>query len=215
MGEKVDYARELKWIDEKIKSELEPFLEGIRTKQADFELFKKAYLYFNKRMGRAVRTAISLTAESEKVKSDIFYLFLYLGLVESLGNSVVDLVVLLLVANGRDFHIECQHTTPKIKHALSIRDLETEKVPLTTKLNFIRDNNLGFLASLVDTKLRNIVAHLKFEIKDSNIYVRTRKGLRHLTRKYLDDVLRKMARGIIEAARLIDSLMKEKGVKSA
>jgi hypothetical protein len=92
--------------------------------------------------------------------------------------------------------------------------LENEKVPLTTKLNFIKDNNLGFLASLIDTKLRNTVAHLKFEIKDSNVYVRGKKGFHHLTRKYLDDVLSKMVRGTVETARLLDSLMKEKGVKS-
>jgi hypothetical protein len=203
----------LKWIDEKIDLELEPFLDGIRTGQANFELFKRAYLYFDKRMGRAVRIASSLTVESEKVKSDLFYVFIYLGIVESLGNSVVDLVVLLLVANGRDFHIECQHTTPKIKHALSIEDLEAERVPLTTKLNFIRDNDLSFLSSLIDTKLRNIVAHLEFEVKEGNVYVKGKKGWHHLTRKDLDDLLSKMVRGIIETATLIDSLMKEKGVK--
>jgi hypothetical protein len=210
MSEKVD---KLKWIDERIKIELEPLLDRVITNNADFELFERAYQYSYKRLSRAFGILMSLTTESKKVKSDVFYLFIYLGLVESLGNSVIDLIVLLLVANGKDFHIECQYTTPRIKHALSIQDLETEKVPLTTKLNFLRDNDLSFLASLVDTELRNTVAHLKFEIKNGKVYVRGKKGFRLLTRKDLEDILSKMVRGLIESARLINSLMEEKGVK--
>jgi hypothetical protein len=176
-------------------------------------LLKGAYFDSIKRIGRGFRIAASLNTESTKVESDIFYAFVFLGLVESLGNSIIDLLVLLLVANGRDFHIECQRTTPRIKHALSVADLEAEKVPLTTKLHFLRDNNLKFLASLVDTELRNTIAHLKFDIKDGKIYVKTTKSARLLDRKEIDELLSKMVKGLIEAVRLIDLLMKEKGIK--
>lgn len=211
-----DSQAELKLIDEKISAELEPYLDGLITRKANFEQFKKAYLHFYKRMRRAIRITISLGKESQKVTSDPFYLFIYLGIVESLGNSVVDLAVLLLVANGRDFHIECQHTTPRIKHAQSIEDLETERVPLTTKLNFIKDNNLNCLASLIDTDLRNDVAHLKFEVKNGDVFVKKKKGnqgLRYLKRKEIDEAVAKMVRGTVETARLIDALMKKKGVE--
>jgi virulence-associated protein VapD len=168
-------------------------------------------------MGRVTRITLKLGTESNEIKSDLFYVFSYLGLVESLGNSIVDLLVLLLVANGRDFHIECLRTTPRIKHALTIEDLEKEKVPLTTKLNFMRDNNLRFIASLIDTDLRNTIAHLKFETRDGKIYVKSKTGksMRQLTRKELNYLLSKMLRGLLKAAGLIDFIMKEKGAKTS
>jgi hypothetical protein len=126
-------------------------------------------------MGRVTRITLKLGTESNEIKSDLFYVFSYLGLVESLGNSIVDLLVLLLVANGRDFHIECLRTTPRIKHALTIEDLEKEKVPLTTKLNFMRDNNLRFIASLIDTDLRNTIAHLKFETREAKSMLKEKR----------------------------------------
>jgi hypothetical protein len=126
-------------------------------------------------MGRVTRITLKLGTESNEIKSDLFYVFSYLGLVESLGNSIVDLLVLLLVANGRDFHIECLRTTPRIKHALTIEDLEKEKVPLTTKLNFMRDNNLRFIASLIDTDLRNTIAHLKFETREAKSMLKAKR----------------------------------------
>jgi hypothetical protein len=126
-------------------------------------------------MGRVTRITLKLGTESNEIKSDLFYVFSYIGLVESLGNSIVDLLVLLLVANGRDFHIECLRTTPRIKHALTIEDLEKEKVPLTTKLNFMRDNNLRFIASLIDTDLRNTIAHLKFETREAKSMLKAKR----------------------------------------
>jgi hypothetical protein len=199
----------------RINSELEPFLNSIRTKKANFELLRNAYLSFRKHGGRAVR--VFLDIGTAKVESDLFYVFSYLGIVESLGNAIVDLLVLLLVANGRDFYIECLHTSPRIKHVLKIEDLEEERVPLTTKLNFLRDNGLRFAASLIDTDLRNTIAHLKFETRDDKVYIRskTRKSMRPLTRKELDTLLGKMLRGLLHAAVLIDALMKEKGVKTS
>lgn len=166
---------------EKIRSELEPFLDGIRTEHADVELFKQAYSDFITRYKRARRLLDIIIPDFEHLKilvkedarlRDIYWLFLYLGLVESLGNCVVDMIVMLLVANGRDFHIECAHATPRIRHAGSINDLEKERVPLTTKLNFLRDNGISTLASIVDSKLRNAIAHLKFDVKEDKIFIK-------------------------------------------
>lgn len=84
---------------------------------------------------------------------------------------------MLLVASGRDFHIERLYKTPRIKHALSIEDLKEERVPLTTELNFIKENGLSKLASTIDNQFRNDIAHLKFDIKENMIYIRGKPAL--------------------------------------
>jgi len=206
--EKVSEDEELKWIYEKVASEIEPFLDGIRTKQANYELFKKAYLDFAQRIERGAKIILWLDEECKKLKSVLFGAFFYLGIVESLGNTIIDLVVLLLIANGRDFHIECQHRTPRIKHAMTFKDLERERVSLTTKLNFLEDNDLKTLTSLVDTQFRNTIAHLKFDIKDDKIFI---KG-KQLTNTQLNNILRKTVEVLMAVDMSIREVMKEKGI---
>lgn len=128
-------------------------------------------------------------------------------MVESLGNTIVNLVVMLLVADGRDFHIECQHTTPRIKHAMTIKDLEIERVSLTTKLNFLRENGLKKFSSLVDTRLRNIIAHLKFDIKDGRVFI---KG-KHAPKLLIDSAL-KTFEALMTAEGSIRELARVKGI---
>jgi hypothetical protein len=99
-------------------------------------------------------------------------LFFYLGFVESIGNAIVDIVVMLVVANGKDFHIECGQRMPRVKHADSISDLIRERVPLATKLNFLRDNGIVEIPSIIDSKLRNDIAHLNLKIDDEDVYIR-------------------------------------------
>ena len=102
----------------------------------------------------------NLTATEAKPKGIAAELFTYLGTVETFGNTIVDIVVMLVIANGRDFHIECEYRTPRVRHVEGISDLR--KVSLTTKLNFLRDNGIRTLPSMIDSKLRNDVAHLNF-----------------------------------------------------
>ena len=99
-------------------------------------------------------------------------LFTYMGLVESIGNTLVNIVVMVLVANGRDFHIECRYATPRIKHAISIKELEDERVPLTTKLNFLRDNGIKKLTAIIDSELRNEIAHLRFDFRKNRVVIK-------------------------------------------
>lgn len=206
--EKVLSDKELKWIDKKIASELKPFLDGIRIKHASYELFKRAYLNYKERINPAAQLTLSLDKEVDKITSELYKIFCYLGIVESLGNTIIDLVVLLLIANGTDFHIECQHRTPRIKHATTIQDLERERVSLTTKLNFLRDNGLTTLASLVDTQLRNSIAHMNFDLKDGKIFV---KG-KHLTSVKLTNIVRKTVQALMVTDMLISKVMEEKGL---
>ena len=166
-------------IKERINKEMKPFLDGVRTKQADYKLFKRAYKDFLKKHSRALDIARVLietlpkgVKPTKKFVEDLMELFTYMGLVESMGNSIVNIVVMLLVANGRDFHIECRYTTPRIKHAVTIKDLEDERVPLATKLNFLRDNGITELTSIIDSELRNKIAHLGFDVTKDRIYIK-------------------------------------------
>lgn len=92
-------------------------------------------------------------------------LFSYLGFVESIGVSILDVAILLLVANDYDFHVEREHETPRIIHAKTLSDLGN--VSLGAKINFLERCNLKNTAKLIDKDLRNSVAHLKFKINDN------------------------------------------------
>jgi hypothetical protein len=109
---------------------------------------------------------------AESSASDFEFAFLYLGIVEMGGNLLADLVITYLIATGHDFHLECAYRTPRIKHLTSLKELEEERVPLATKLNFIEDCGITIFKSIIDTQLRNDIAHMKFEIKGNTVYIR-------------------------------------------
>jgi len=166
----------------RIEAELEPFLNGIRTKEADWELFNGAYGDFKARFANVIRIKNLIEKEGSTVDfskvertGEINALFLFLGYAEGLGNCFADILSMLLVANGRDFHIESR-STPRIKHVVSMNDLEKERVPLRTKLNFLEDNGVTVLNSIIDTDLRNRIAHLNFRVEKDKVYVKGKPG---------------------------------------
>jgi len=165
-----------------VKSELSPFFDRIRTlEKKDIAYFNEAYLDFKQRDKRAsdiisfiLRGGLEKFGTNMPLNDQIVDLFFYLGLVESLGNCYVDILVMLLVTNGRDFHLESRFSTPRIKHLVSIKELEREKVPLKAKLNFLEDNGIKCFTSVIDTQLRNDIAHLNFELKDDQVRLRNK-----------------------------------------
>jgi hypothetical protein len=165
-------------VEAEIKSELEPFLNKILiTPQEDLREFKKDYMRFANHCLDSLRILSLFTIETDvkalptSIKEQIFLLYQYLGMVESLGNCIVDILVMLLVANKRDFHIESMQT-PRIRHVYSLDDLEKAKVPLTMKLNFLRDNGIKTYPSIIDSKLRNDIAHFNFKIENNKVAIR-------------------------------------------
>lgn len=205
--------KEFSEIEQKIKSELQPFIDGIITKKADFELYKQAFTDFKERFIHATKIAELLAKQTvaslEKYpKGTIFEPFVYLGLVEGLGNSIVDIIVMLLIANGRDFHIECLHDTPRTKHATSIKDLEKERVSLTTRLNFLEANGVQTLAKHIDSELRNRIAHLDIDIVEDEIYIKG-KPAGELVRSSSD----KLVHAVVITLNLLEELARAKGLK--
>jgi len=112
-------------IANKIQSELEPFLSGLRNadvKSREYKLFRAAYTDFRERHERTKEIRNypmrGLFAKTHAVKDSIQWMFSYLGLVESLGTALADILIMLLAANGIDFHIDRSSKSPRIKHAL-------------------------------------------------------------------------------------------------
>jgi hypothetical protein len=171
--------RELLQIEKDMESELEPLLKNIEdadVKSRECNLFKRTYANFEtKHKGsRDARDYLhkGILAKSHNVKDTIQWMLAYLGLVESLGNIMADTLVFLLVANGIDFHIESRHSTPRIRHALNPEELEKEQVSLATKLNFLKQNGIEKTALVINTKLRNDIAHMNIKVKGNVVLIR-------------------------------------------
>lgn len=76
----------------------------------------------------------------------------------------MDMLVVLLVTNERDFHVERIHGLPQIVHAANFDDLE--HVPLAAKMAFLERNGLKETSKFIDRLLRNDIAHLDFNIDE-------------------------------------------------
>lgn len=165
-----------------MRAELEPLIEKVSTARAkatpEYLRFKKNVNVWQRRFTKAYElsgmiTDIGIdqivnprrlrTTIQKRKELSFINLFRYLGLVESIGVSLVDMLVLMLVATGHDFHVERVHKEPRIVHASSFNDLKN--ATLASKLAFLRRNGLTECAKLIDRKLRNDIAHLSFEIQ--------------------------------------------------
>lgn len=176
-------------FQKKIADEMKPFLDKIiKSPKTDISLVKetleKSFVINRKRheLMEAIFEANTSRDEEATLTQQIHELFTYLGFVESLASYYVDILVMLLVASGRDFHIESMHDTPRINHAMSIEDLENSYTPLKTKLNFLKNNGLKLFVSTIDTSLRNDIAHFKFHLENGKILLRKKpvhEAIRH------------------------------------
>jgi hypothetical protein len=184
--------KELERIKKEYSLQLKPLLDSLikggRTSQkskiyrqnlleleAKIEKIKQMYGYMAQHIGSLAK---ELDTVAELSVRHFFHIaFFYLGVVEITGNFLADFVILLLIVNGHDFHIECAYRTPRIKHVVYLKELEEERVPLATKLNFIEDCGITIFRSIINTKLRNDIAHMNFEIKDNIVYIRGKPAI--------------------------------------
>lgn len=164
-----------------IKGELVPFVTRITKTTGkmspEYQRFKSNVSEWKERFGKAVELSgkvesiqqllIPLMQELETKPENrrllaVVNLFRYLGLVESVGASMVDLLVLLAVANGFEFHVERVHDLPRIVHATTFEDID--QVPLAAKVAFLERSGLKHSSKLINRLLRNDIAHLNFDI---------------------------------------------------
>jgi len=141
---------------EEIKSELDPLINGffsLAKMDRKYIQFKHSLDDCNKRFVKTIRTIGTVESlqklmiplmKKEKAEGDrrlltVIGLFRYLGLVESFGAQLVDLLILLLIANGYEYHVEREHEVPRIIHATCLKDLRNSF--LVQRSNFLKGVN--------------------------------------------------------------------------
>lgn len=184
--------KELERIKKEYPLQLKPLLDSVmkgdRTPQqskilcqnlleinAKIEKIQQIYDYMAQHID-ALAGELDTVAESS-IRYFFDTAFFYLGVIEITGNFLADFVTLHLIANGHDFHIECTYRTPRIKHVVHLKELEEERVPLSTKLNFIEDCGITIFRSIINTTLRNDIAHMNFQIKENTVYIKGKPAI--------------------------------------
>lgn len=158
-----------------IKQEIEPsmtrVLKLIGKRKREYVQLKENAVEWYGRFLKAIKISgkvssiqkLRLVTEEPQLIATL-KLFQYLGLVESIGATIVDMLVLLLIADGHHFHVERFREHPRIIHAKTFSDIGAPNSTLFDKLSFLENNKLKTTASLIDRKLRNDIAHLDFDI---------------------------------------------------
>lgn len=173
-------AHEEDEITKKVTAELEPFFTRVKSmSESEISEFKKEVVNFINKSNSKIETYIKFVLDSahpellfNSVKEQIFLLYQYLSLVEGVGNCIADMLILLLVVNGKDFHIESAHPTkPRIRHIYSLDDIESDYVSLRSKLNFLKYYGIRTFPSTINTSFRNDIAHLKFEVEGNKVKI--------------------------------------------
>jgi len=173
-----------------VQQELEPFLasfDKLGAQDEKFQQFKRNYQSFKAKYRKAKKVEDFVMEgllhdnwtdpdEWENPHFIFSAMFAYLGLIETVANCVVDVLVMLLVANGRYFHIHSDNGS-HIKHVTSISSLKDGRVDLSIKLDFLKENGVTFFANIVDTKLRNDIAHVNFQIIEADDWVKFKTRL--------------------------------------
>lgn len=110
---------------------------------------------------------------SKKEKWAIALHMEYLTLVEGVFSTQLNFLIFLLIANGHDLY-----STRKGGYVKTLKDIE--EVNLSFRLKFLREHGFGNLISnKVDTKLRNSIAHLFYEVDENDNIKVGKKRISH------------------------------------
>lgn len=160
-----------------------------------YEIFKKNCKEFREKWEEAQK--VSETLRDIKTVQELQHLppksqsmvklLAYLGLVESLGVTLSDMVLILLIANEKEVHTRW----PIAKHAATTSELE--EINLAYKLDFLKAEGFGLFKKFINRKLRNKIAHLEFRILDNG---EIRKKDKKQTRIDIDKEISKFWSGV-------------------
>jgi len=114
----------------------------------------------SEKISQILKDLKATTYPTEKLAS-MSKMLAYLGLIESLGVTLLDMILLLLIAYGREVHTRGPYT----KHVTSFEELAS--VDLGFKLKFLKDNDINIALKITNPELRNIIAHLKFKVSEN------------------------------------------------
>jgi hypothetical protein len=142
---------------------LTPLLETIRGSETAKAFLKSAGVFaFRNRFAASARRMRIFKEDARKSGTDevttLRKAFLYLALFETSVTNLIDLVIMLFVANGHDFYIY-RHR----KYAKKIDDLDESF--LSEKLDFLNHHDLKIFSQYVNRSLRNTIAHMDFDIE--------------------------------------------------
>jgi len=202
----------------KLASEFESFYNKIKALEQtkdNFKIFKKSYLSYQDRLDLSSKlfemTSKGLIESRQEVPNvtriTFLHPFYYLGYVESIGNALTNMVVMILVACGIDFHVVKGKW--RVKHITSIKELEKERVSLTRKLDFLKENGIKEFSNAIDSRLRNSIAHMDFQIRDVEIYVRGKPIASEVAKAYAN-----LSWALSGMMLFIEQLAKETGLAS-
>ena len=168
------HAKEGKNDLSKLDTELEPLITNLYVMaktSMGYHIMKKNANGFKERMGKAadlaeviIQTESVISKVSKPKVESLMKMFQYLGYVESIGVTLIDMFILLLIANGHQLHVERLRGWPRILHVSSFKELEHAN--LASKLGFLEMNGMENVVKLIDRNLRNDIAHFNFSIDD-------------------------------------------------
>jgi len=157
-----------------IVKSLAPLIESIRSSETAKSLLKLGGVHiFQNRFEKSARR-MKIFKEDSKISgtdeiSILRKAFLYLALFETSVTNLVDLVLMIFVANGHDFYIFRNR-----KYAKKLDDLDDSF--LSEKLDFLNHHGLVIFSEHINRKLRNRIAHLDFDIEaDGKVSVEQQK----------------------------------------
>lgn len=175
IGDTRDLRKSLEPEFSQIKHEIEPLMTRVlkilgKRKREYIQLKENAVEWYD-RFVKAIKISGKVSsiqkfrlATKEPQLIATLKLFEYLGLVESIGSTIVDMLVLLLIADGQHFHVERSYGLPRIIHAKNFSDISPPSSTLADKLCFLDSNGLRTASLLIDRNLRNDIAHLNFDV---------------------------------------------------
>ena len=164
----------------KMKSALSPLIKNLEDESSAAYLFvKRNCETVGASLDHAIEATHLLVDMIESISPEttspriisLLALHCYLATVESAATTLIDTVLLLLIVEGHDLHIERRF----VRHVSCFEDLA--KVELWTKLEFLEEHDLKPLSRIFDRKLRNKIAHLDFTIETDGT-IKTGKGAR-------------------------------------
>lgn len=152
----------------KIRSKMDVAFPPEYVYATRYGMFKKNCSDFSKRWEETKRVSMILRDlkrldEFQEIPTKFRAMnktLIYLGLVESLGVALLDIVLLLLIANEREVHTGGRFS----KHATKLSQLE--EIRLANKLDFLNSEGLTMFGRFINRKIRNKIAHLGFTINE-------------------------------------------------
>lgn len=156
-------------LAKKLKAKIFPLLEEAHKKLG----YKFDKAYGEQRKGTEIRhdntivvfgllQKLNPKALSKTEKWAITLHLEYLTLVEGVFSTQINFLIFILVANGHDLY-----STRKGDYVKTLKDIE--EVNLGFKLKFLKEHGFANLISnKVDTKLRNSIAHLFYEVDEKD-----------------------------------------------